>query len=126
MLTTVLPAIIGVSLGRNPSGAVHRIAEDFGPVRRVTPLLIGAVAVEAVVYGLAYNDSISGWWFVIATTAIVLSLPALAKLFQPRREPPVPDEMVGIDREFTADDRAELDRELGLVLTGGGGDAARR
>jgi len=36
----------------------------------------------------------------------------------------VPDELVGIDRPFTDDDRTNIDRELGLVLAGGGGNGA--
>ena len=33
-LTTVLPALLGVSIGRNPTGAVERIVNDLGPLKR--------------------------------------------------------------------------------------------
>ncbi len=126
-LTTVLPAIIGVSLGRNPSGTVHRLVDDYRPLRRAVPLLVGAAVVETVVYWLAYDERISGWWFVILTTAVILGLPSVARALTPSARPvEVPEELVGIDRPFTDDDRAGIDRELGLVLTGGvDGTAAR-
>jgi branched-chain amino acid transport system permease protein len=126
-LTTVLPAIIGVSLGRNPSGSVHQIVESYSPLRRAVPLLVVAAAAEAVVYGLTYTEHLSGWWFVILTAVIVLALPAAAKaMSRPERPAETPDELIGIERPFTDDDRVEIDRELGLVLTGGGGNGTAR
>jgi ABC-type branched-subunit amino acid transport system permease subunit len=124
-LTTVLPAIIGVSLGRNPSGAVHQIVENYRPLRRAVPLLVAAAVVEAVVYWLTYTEHLSGWWFVILTAVVILGLPGVAKAVTRSDGPrPVPDELVGIDRAFTDDDRTTIDRELGLVLAGGGGNGA--
>jgi branched-chain amino acid transport system permease protein len=121
-LTTVLPAIIGVSLGRNPSGSVHQIVENYRPLRRAVPLLVVAAVAEAVVYGLAYTEHLSGWWFVILTAVVILGLPGAARaLSRPEGPPEVPDELVGIERPFTEDDRVEIDRELGLVGAGGGG-----
>jgi branched-chain amino acid transport system permease protein len=125
-LVTVLPAIIGVSLGRNPSGAVHQIVGDYGSLRSAKVVVVGAVVVEAVLYGLAYNDTISGWWFVLATALVLGVLGAVARTRRPAAAgPDTPDELVGIDRPFTEDDRATLDRELGLALVGGNG-APRR
>jgi hypothetical protein len=127
-LTTVLPAIMGVGLGRNPSGAVHDIGEAYRPLRRAVPLVVAAVAVEAVLYALAFRDTISGWWFVILTAVVVVGLAGAARRVS---SPPataiesVPDELVGLDRAFTSEDRTTLDRELGLAYTGGGGGAPR-
>jgi hypothetical protein len=124
-LTTVLPAIIGVSLGRNPSGSVHQIVENYRPLRRAVPLLVAAAVAEAVVYGLTYTEHLSGWWFVILTAVVILGLPGAAQaLSRPEGPPEVPAELVGVERPFTEDDRAEIDRELGLVLAGGGGRGA--
>jgi branched-subunit amino acid ABC-type transport system permease component len=124
-LTTVLPAIIGVSLGRNPSGAVHQIVDNYRPLRRAVPLLVVAGVAEAVVYWLTYTEHLSGWWFVILTAVVILALPGAAKaLTRPDTPAAVPDELVGLDRPFTDDDRVNIDRELGLVLAGGGGDGA--
>jgi branched-chain amino acid transport system permease protein len=125
-LTTVLPAILGVGLGRNPSGSVHRIVEEYAALRRVVPLVVAGIAAEAVVYGLTYNDTISGWWFVILTVVVLLALPALGKIVGRPTSDIVPDELIGIDRPFVEHDRAEIDRELGLALmTGDRGVPAR-
>src|SRR5262249_27615874 len=99
----------------------------YRPLRRAVPLLVGAAAVEAVIYWLAYDGRISGWWFVILTAVVILGLPTVARLVTPSGKPVEgPDELVGLDRPFTDDDRAEIDRELGLALTGGArGTAAR-
>ena len=47
-LTTVLPALLGVSIGRNPTGAVERDrSPTSAPCKRARPAVVAAVAVVA-------------------------------------------------------------------------------
>ena len=132
--TTVLPALMGVSMGRNPTGAVNEIVVNFSPLKRVKPVLVAGLAVEAAAYLMAYEDTISNWWFLVVTALVIVAMPAAAKAVAPEafglppragpEEVEVPLDLVGVDRPFTEADRELLDHELGLV--GGGTDGAPR
>jgi hypothetical protein len=129
-LTLVLPALMGVSIGRNPTGAVERIVVDFGPVRRVRPVLVGAIAAVGAGYLLARNGTISNWWFVVIVLAVIAAMPAAARKLAPEayatlgwgaQAAPVggagtdvPLELVGVSRPYTAADREMLDAALGV------------
>ena len=122
--TTILPAITGIGVGRNPNGVVDQFVHDFSPMKKALPLVAAAGIAEAIVFGLAYNDTISNWWFIVLTAIIVLLLPAFAKALYPTAYYPaqaleakrtqVPLELVGIDRPFTDQDRIDFERDLGL------------
>ena len=112
--TSVLPALIGVSLGRNPSGFLHDSYRDWGAViRHRTPVFLGGVAVELGAWFLAFQDVIGGWTFALFTIAWTLVLPRLA----PRtpREASTPVELIGIDRPFTPADKVVIDRHLEIT-----------
>jgi branched-subunit amino acid ABC-type transport system permease component len=112
--TAVLPALIGISLGRNPSGFLHDSYRDWGLViRRRTRVFLVAVAVELLAWLLAFQDVIGNWTFALFTMAWVLVLPRLA----PRapREATTPIELVGVDRPFTPADKVEIDRHLEIT-----------
>jgi branched-chain amino acid transport system permease protein len=126
-LTTVLPALLGVSIGRNPTGAVERILVDTAPLRKAKPVLVPGLAAVAVAYLLARNDVISNWWLIVITLAVGVAMPQIAKRLVPPEavdtgaapEPaePVaalPLELVGVARPFTPGDRIMLDAALGL------------
>jgi branched-chain amino acid transport system permease protein len=136
--TTVLPALIGVSMGRNPTGAVEQIVVEFGALRRARPVLVAGCAAVAVAYLLARNDSISNWWFVVIVGLVIVAMPLAAKRLAPA-SPTVavatagasaststsadgsgqlPLELVGVARPFEPADRDMLDRELGLPAGG--------
>jgi branched-subunit amino acid ABC-type transport system permease component len=122
--TTILPAITGIGVAREPNGVADRMVREYSPLRKAVPLVVAAGAAEAIVYGLAYSGQISSWWFVVLTVIIVGALPAVAKVAYPRayvpaevlaaRREAVPPELIGIDRPFTDRDRVELERALGL------------
>jgi hypothetical protein len=117
-LTTVLPALMGVSMGRNPSGAVHDIVENFSPLGRprARPILVAGIVAEGVFFYLAREDLISNWWFLVLTGLTIVALPGALRLLTPGGPSPVPEdltlELVGIDRPFTPADRDVLDRAL--------------
>jgi branched-chain amino acid transport system permease protein len=126
--TTVLPALMGVSIGRNPTGAVDQIVVEFGGLRRAKPVVVAGCATVAVGYLLVRSDSISNWWFVVLVGLVIVAMPLAAKLLAP---PPtavvaasadghedVPLELLGVARPFVPADRDRLDRELGLPVGG--------
>jgi branched-subunit amino acid ABC-type transport system permease component len=140
-LTLVLPALMGVGLGRDPSGVVTRFVEDFSPLKKVRPVLVGGLAVEAVVYIAADNGAISNWWFVVLTALVMVAMPRVAMVLAPEAyaeeaegeaepgraptgaEPELPLELVGVSRPFTPADREMLDRELDLPTVKAGATA---
>jgi Branched-chain amino acid transport system / permease component len=124
-LTTVLPALLGVSIGRNPTGAVERILTDLGPLKRARSAIIGAIAVVAVAYLLARNEAISNWWLIVITGLVLAALNVVTKRLTAadrRRAVALPGtasadlplELVGVARPFTVADREMLDAALGV------------
>ena len=128
-LTLVLPALLGVSIGRNPTGAVERILVDFAPVRRVKPVLVAGIATVGVAYLLARNDTISNWWLIVVTLVVVVAMPQAAKWLAPEAAAggdgtaaagdgatpgELPLELVGVARPYTVADRETLDAALGV------------
>jgi branched-chain amino acid transport system permease protein len=90
-LSLVAPALIGVSLGRNPSGAIGQIVEGYAPLWRAKPVLAGGILLEAAAYLLVVTKVMSNWWFVLATAIIALGLPLVGKLLMPGAfAPPTP------------------------------------
>jgi branched-subunit amino acid ABC-type transport system permease component len=117
--TLVMPALIGVSLGRNPSGAVRDIVERYSALRDALPVVAGGIAVEAGAYLLTLGDKLSTWWFAVITIALAIILPAAGKAHSARRAhragaDAVPLELIGIDRPFTDADRAAFDVALDI------------
>ncbi len=124
-LTALLPAIIGIGLGRNPSGFLNDTFSQFGPmIRKVKPVLFAGVALELLLWFLAFRHTINNWTFSFATFVLVLALPRVAAVVNPGAfgrasafgdaEAETPLELVGIDRPFTADDLREIDRGIGV------------
>jgi branched-chain amino acid transport system permease protein len=124
-LSTVLPALLGVSIGRNPTGAVERILEDLAPLRRARSAVVVALAAVAVAYLAARADLISNWWLIVIVGAIAVALPQVAKRLVPAGEGvpeaaaepaagELPLELVGVSRPYTEADRVMLDEALGL------------
>jgi branched-chain amino acid transport system permease protein len=82
-LSLVAPALIGVSLGRNPSGAVPQIVSSYRPLWQAKGvLLLGAMA-EIVAYLLVLTKVMGNWWLVLATALIAIALPAVGRLVEP-------------------------------------------
>ena len=126
--TAVLPALIGIGLGRNPSGFLSDLFADHRPLfRSVKPVLAAWVAAEVVLWALAVRGTIGNWTFALATIALAWAAPRAAALLRPEAygRPPVaarsspaadgvPLELVGIARPFGDADRHEMERVLDL------------
>jgi branched-chain amino acid transport system permease protein len=123
--TAVMPALIGIGLGRNPSGFVGDFFVGYGPmIRRVKPVFFAGVGIELIAWYLAFEGHIGNWTFAIVTILMVLFLPAVAKAVSPAaylgddvvaaRSQETPLELIGIDRPFDEADRRRLDGALAL------------
>jgi branched-subunit amino acid ABC-type transport system permease component len=114
----VSPALIGISLGRNPTGAIHDVVLGYREMRHRYGLLAGGLAAEAVFYVLALTGAFGNWSFAILTIALIFGLPAIAQMTSKeaaeKRAAEIPLEMAGIDSLYTDNMRSELDRSLGI------------
>lgn len=117
-VAAVTPALIGIGVGRNPSGSVHQVVESYRPLKDNKPVLIGGVVVEAALYVLALTGAIGNWWFAVLTAVLVMLLPLIGQVTSAEavrsRAAEVPLELVGIDSPYTDSMRAELDHALGI------------
>ena len=82
-LSLVAPALIGVSLGRNPSGAVPQIVASYRPLWQAKGVLLLGVMAEVVAYLLVLTKVMGNWWLVLATALIAIALPAVGRLVRP-------------------------------------------
>jgi hypothetical protein len=123
--TTILPAIVGVGLGKNPSGFVSDIIRGFRPLAKAKPMAALGIGIEVLLYVLADTGTISNWWFTGVTLLMVLFWPAIAKAVMPsafRTEGTAQEksaldvnlEAVGIDTPMTTEILTELDDALGI------------
>ncbi|MDQ1510368.1 MAG: branched-chain amino acid transport system permease protein livM [Actinomycetota bacterium] len=120
--TALLPALIGIGLGRNPSGFLNDVFEGFGAmIREARVVFFAGVASELLIWFLAFRHAINNWTFAILTIALAVMLPRVARLVKPAPghtaapEPNAPPlELIGIDRAFTVDDLREMNRGIGL------------
>jgi hypothetical protein len=123
--TALLPALIGIGLGRNPSGFLNDLFASYGPmIRNVKAVFLAGVGVELLVWLLAFRHTINNWAFAIVTAAVVVLLPRVAGLVDPvafGRSPAADDEraetpleLLGIERSFTTGELREINRGVGL------------
>jgi len=118
---TVLPATIGITMGKSPSGAVNDIVDGYSRLKDAKPLMYSMIGIEVVAYALTAAGVLTNWHFAIVTIIVLFVVPPLGgKVYEKYMlkkfgvPPPVPAEMIGIERPYTDDDLAEMDRVLGL------------
>jgi branched-subunit amino acid ABC-type transport system permease component len=125
-ISAVAPALIGVGLGRSPSGSVHDIVASYRRMRDVKGVLVAGAVAEVALYLLTLGGSLTNWWFAILTVVLGMLLPVFGQMVKPeaflgeaevaRRRAEVPLELVGIDAPYTRQLRDELDRALGMEV----------
>jgi len=119
-VNAVSPGLMGIGLGRNPSGAVPLIAEGLKPLRHDPPVLGAMVAAMAAVYAGRLADVYANWPFVLLLVAVFMVANAVAGR---RARPTVADraavspavedlDWVGITTPWTARHLARLDEEF--------------
>ena len=92
-------------------------------------VVVGAVAVVAIAYLLARNETISNWWLIAITALVLLALNGVTKRLSAADRhaaeieaqalsgadtADLPLELVGVARPFTVADREMLDAALGV------------
>jgi branched-chain amino acid transport system permease protein len=123
-ISRLLPGTMGIALGRNPNGIIQELRVSFAPVGENITALVLTLASVAAVLGLRLAEVIDGGVFALLLILAILSGSLLLRVLEARGSAPtghdatesatVPLEWVGIERPFTREDVAELDRELGL------------
>ena len=122
---TVLPATIGITMGKNPSGAVTDIVKGLNDIKQAKPLMFTVIGFEVGLWLLTATDVLTNWNFVILTAVNLLIVPAVGGAIVKKRAyakagilPPTPAELVGIDRPYTQGDIDEMETVLGLDALG--------
>lgn len=121
--TAVMPALIGIGLGKNPSGFLSDIFVAWGPmIRKVRPVFLLGVVAELAVWFAAWREWIGNWTFAIFTIVWVVVLPRVAMAVRPdaylpadvlmARRTATPPELIGVDRPFLPDDLRTIDAVL--------------
>jgi len=138
-LVLVMPGLIGIGLGRNPSGAVRQLVETFAPVRRSPRAIAALTGALVLLTALRSAEVIGSWPYVLLAAAVTFAAPPVAASFG-RRGAGAPDtaddtvvggeageaislEWVGLLRPFTDDDRKTLDAALGCSVGASSGTA---
>jgi branched-chain amino acid transport system permease protein len=122
-LSTMFPGLVGIGLGRNPSGAVQDMSEGVAPLRRDRTALGAMFGLVAVWWVLRVLDVIANWPFVILLGLTFVAASGAAMIRAQRRvvdlaaaeaEVDAELEWVGITVPWTEERVAELDRALAL------------
>jgi len=124
-IQTLTPGVIGISLGKQPSGAAPQFSAGFADLRDDTPVLAATLAGLVVAWVLRVVQVYQGWAMVGVMTVVFLGGLALARTRGDRRrgveiragELPiaeVPLEWMGLTVPWTAERLAEIDRRLNL------------
>lgn len=118
-VAALLPALIGVTIGRSPSGFLHDLFAGYRALQqRARPVLVGGAVFEALIYVLALTGVIGNWWFGTLTYVGIIMLPTLGPVFMPaafRDAPPPPAlESIGVDVPYTSEIAADVNLRLGL------------
>jgi branched-chain amino acid transport system permease protein len=116
----VLPALIGITLGRSPNGVAPTVTARLAPLatNRVLLGVLGGSLVLVVV--LERTDVIAGWgvfWLSLAAVVACAGAAAWHAAASARAGAAagaIPFEWVGIERPFTRADGEQLDRALAL------------
>ncbi len=73
-VNSVLPGLMGISLGRNPSGVTHELSTNFKDVSESNAAVgVGAVGLVGI-WALRNGDVIDGWTLLAAVLVFVLAV----------------------------------------------------
>ncbi|MEI7592347.1 MAG: ABC transporter permease [Actinomycetes bacterium] len=123
-LTTITPGLVGISLGKQPSGAAPQFSAGFAELRDDKPVLGSLLVALVVAWLLRLGGVYQGWGMVIvmgivSVIAVIASrsrasrtIAASSEGFDGSNE--VPLEWVGVTVPWTPERLAEVDRRLNL------------
>ena len=124
------PALVGIGLGKNPSGIAQQIMDGFRPLKKAPAATAIWVAAIVLLWAATWRGAVSNWHFALISVGSLFIVPRIImSVFDDRfaeEERAVAGEdldLIGIDRAFRASDRQVLDTALGLpVAPIGGGE----
>lgn len=122
------PALVGIGLGKNPSGIAQQIMDGFRPLKKAPGATAIWVAAIVVLWAATWRGALSNWHFALISVGSLFIVPRIImSVFEDRfaeEERAVDGEdldLIGIDRAFRASDRQVLDSALGLPTAPIGG-----
>lgn len=122
------PALVGIGLGKNPSGIAQQIMDGFRPLKKAPAATALWVAALVGLWAATWRGAVSHWHFALITVGSLFIVPRIImSVFEDRfaeEERAVAGEdldLIGIDRAFRASDRQVLDTALGLPVAPIGG-----
>lgn len=123
--STITPGLIGISLGKQPSGAAPQFSEGLTELRDDTPVLVTLLSGLTVAWVLRLIGVYAGWGMVVVM-GIMFVLASVAARKRTATAAPdeativtdagavVPLEWVGVTVPWTTERLAEVDRSLNL------------
>ena len=122
------PALVGIGLGKNPSGIAQQIMDGFRPLKKAPGATAIWVAAIVVLWAATWRGAVSNWHFSLISVGSLFIVPRIImSVFEDRfaeEERAVAGEdldLIGIGRAFRASDRQVLDTALGLPAAPIGG-----
>ena len=119
------PALIGIGLGKNPSGIAQQIMDGFRPLRKAPAATAAWVLALAGLWVLTWHGVVSNWNFALICVVSVFLVPRFimtafeSRFVDENRLVSGEDlDLIGLQRPFRESDRQVLDNALGLPPTG--------
>ncbi len=119
------PALVGIGLGKNPSGIANQIMEGFAVLKKATTGVAIWIGIELVLWFLAWREIIGNWTFAIITIVLANIAPRIIiSIWHHKVKDDLPesgledDDLVGLSRPFNASDRDRYDAILGITQQG--------
>ncbi len=133
-LSDVMPAMLAITVARNPSGITSLVADGFSVFRNreTKPYLYAIIAAQALLWAAAVSDGINNWTLALCSIGLwIIGGRIVGALFpqfslEPEAyaarqlEEEVTDPRAGLGRPFTPVHREAYDRALGIPSTGAG------
>jgi branched-chain amino acid transport system permease protein len=122
---TVTTGLVGISMGKQPSGAAPQFTEGFAELRDDTPVLVSMVVGVGIAWVLRLAGVYEGWGMVIVMFVVAVAALGVARRRAERSmgsaleagEVPVEDvplEWMGVTVPWSVDKLTEIDRHLYL------------
>ncbi|WP_232835757.1 branched-chain amino acid ABC transporter permease [Actinocorallia populi] len=111
--------LAGIGIAQNPSGILHDVFAAQRRLAKAPEIRYGALAVQCVLYALAWFDVLGTGTFVLLSLVLWLSLPSIGAALRPEKVSggsarPVPPELIGIDSDYPPGLADRLDEQLGV------------
>ena len=115
------PALVGIGLGKNPSGIAQQIMDGFRPLRKAPGAVAAMAAVGIGLWALAWRNVIGNWTFTLAFIVLIIGgskliMKMLPGRFVAERQALIGEDLdhLGLATRLAATDKDVFDAALGL------------